>query len=133
MVYASVVGRETVRIALTIAALNDLQVKATDIENAYLNAPNKEKTWVVLGPEGGDDVGKKAIIVRAQYGLRSAGAAHRSHLAECLRSLGYQPCQADPDLWYKAAIRPEDGFEYYSYLVDTWTIFLRYTMMLWPF
>ena len=38
-------------------------------------------------------------------------------MAECLRSLGYQSCQADPDLWYKAAIRPEDGFEYYSYLV----------------
>ena len=34
-----------------------------------------------------------------------------------MRSLGYQSCQADPDLWYKAAIRPEDGFEYYSYLV----------------
>ena len=28
MTYSSVVGRETVRIALTIAALNDLQVKA---------------------------------------------------------------------------------------------------------
>ena len=31
MTYSSVVGRETVRIALTIAALNDLQVKAGDI------------------------------------------------------------------------------------------------------
>ena len=117
LVYASVVGRETVRIALTIAALNDLEVKSADIENAYLNAPNKEKIWVVLGPEWGADAGKKAIIVRALYGQRSAGAAYRSHLAECLRSLGYQSCQADPDLWYKAAIRPEDGFEYYSYLV----------------
>ena len=117
LTYSSVVGRETVRIALTIAALNDLEVKSADIENAYLNAPSKEKIWVVLGPEWGEDAGKKAILVRALYGCRSAGAAFRSHLAECLRSIGYQSCQADPDLWYKAAVRPEDGFEYYSYLV----------------
>jgi hypothetical protein len=117
MTYASVVGRETVRVALTIAALNELEVKAADIENAYLTAPNKEKIWTVLGPEWGANAGKKALIVRALYGIRSAGAAFRSHLAECFKTLGYQPCQADPDLWYKSAVRPSDGFEYYSYLV----------------
>jgi hypothetical protein len=36
MTYASVVSRESVRIALTLAALNDLDVKMADIENAYL-------------------------------------------------------------------------------------------------
>ena len=39
MTYSSVVGRETVRIALTITAINDLQVKAGDIMNAYVTAP----------------------------------------------------------------------------------------------
>ena len=34
MTYASVVSRESVRIALTPAALNDLEVKTADIENA---------------------------------------------------------------------------------------------------
>ena len=48
MTYSSVVGRETVRIALTIAALNDLQVKAGDILNAYLTAPCSKKIWTVL-------------------------------------------------------------------------------------
>jgi hypothetical protein len=38
--YASVVSRESVRIALTLAALNDLEVKTADIENAYLTAPH---------------------------------------------------------------------------------------------
>ena len=47
--YSSVVSRETVRIALTIAALNDLEVKAGDIMNAYLTAPITEKVWTVLG------------------------------------------------------------------------------------
>ena len=37
--YSSVVGRETVRIALTIAALNDQQGNAGDIMNAYVISP----------------------------------------------------------------------------------------------
>ena len=49
MTYSSVVGRETVRIALTIAALNDLQVKAGDVMNAYVTAPCSKKIWTVLG------------------------------------------------------------------------------------
>jgi hypothetical protein len=47
MTYASVVSHahETIRIALTIAALNNLEVKAADILNAYISAPIKEKVW----------------------------------------------------------------------------------------
>ena len=71
MTYSSVVGRETVRIALTIAALNNLQLKADDVMNAYVTAPCSEKIWTVLGKEFGADQGKKAIIVRALYGLES--------------------------------------------------------------
>ena len=37
--HASVVSRESVQIALTLAALNDLEVRTADIENAYLTAP----------------------------------------------------------------------------------------------
>ncbi len=88
MNYASVVSRETIRIALTIAALNDLKVKAADILNAYISAPINEKVWCVLGPEFGPDAGKSAIIVRALYGLKSAGAAFHAHLADCMQHLG---------------------------------------------
>ena len=42
LTYASVVSRDSVCIALTIATLNDLQVKATDVQNAFLMAPCKE-------------------------------------------------------------------------------------------
>ena len=45
-----------------------------DIENAYLTDPITEKIWTVLVPEVGDDAGKYALIVRALYGLKSAGA-----------------------------------------------------------
>jgi hypothetical protein len=65
--YASVVLRESVRIALLIAALNDLDVMGADISNAYLTAPTTEKVWTVLGSEWGADAGRRAIIVRALY------------------------------------------------------------------
>ena len=41
--FASVVVTETVRMAFLVAALNNLKVLAGDIQNAYLNAPTKEK------------------------------------------------------------------------------------------
>ena len=46
--YANVVSRETVRIALIIATLNDLEVKLGDILNAYIHAPVTEKVWTIL-------------------------------------------------------------------------------------
>ncbi len=100
--YASVVSRETVRIALTIATLNGLQVKCGDVLNAYITAPCTEKIWTALGPELGSDAGKIAMIVCALYGLKSSGTAFRKHLGNCMHSLQYTPCLADPDLWLKA-------------------------------
>ena len=115
--YASVVLRETVRIALTIAALNYLEVKASGVMNALLTAPCAEKIWTTLGTEFGDDVGQKAILVRALYGLKSAGARFGNHIADCMRLLGYEPFRADPDLWFKAQLCPNNGFEYYEYFL----------------
>jgi hypothetical protein len=117
MNYASVVSRESVRIAPTLASLNDLDVNMADIENAYLMAPITEKVWTVLGPEFGDDSGKRALIMRALYGLQSAGAAFRNHLAECMKHLGWHPCRADRDLWMKAETRPDDGVLYWAYIL----------------
>ena len=67
LTYRSVVSRESVRIAPTMAALNDHEVKTADIMNAYLTVPVTEKIWTELGPEFGSDAGKKALVVRALY------------------------------------------------------------------
>jgi len=115
--YASVVTRKTVRIALMIAALNNLEVKVGDVLNAYLTASNSERIWTVLGPEWGPDKGNRAILVRALYGLKSAGALFRSHLATCMHNLGNTSCKADPDLWYNAMTRPTDNSPYYAYIL----------------
>jgi hypothetical protein len=89
-------------------------LKACDIKNAYLTAPNKEKVYVVAGPEFGPELqGKTLIVVRALYGLKSAGAAFRAYLAEHLWSMDYRPTYADPDVWLRPATKA-NGFEYYE-------------------
>ena len=114
IMYASIVSKETVRIVLMIATLNDLEVKLDNILNAYVQAPVTEKMWTTLGPEFGKDARKNVVIVSELYSIKSAGTAFRSHLAKCMESLGYESCKANPDLWLKPDIRPEDGVKYYS-------------------
>ena len=114
--YSSVVSRDSVRIIFTIAALNGLKVLSADIQNAYLTAKCREKIWTIAGAEFGSDAGKKMLIVRALYGLKSSGAAFRSLLAETLSDLGYQPSYADPDVWMKPAVKP-NGSKYWEYIM----------------
>jgi hypothetical protein len=72
--YAGVVSRDSVRIALTYAALNDLDVFAADVQNAYLQAPSSEKHYIICGKEFGlENEGRVALIRRALYGGKSAG------------------------------------------------------------
>jgi hypothetical protein len=49
--YSTVVSRDSVRILLTIAALNKLEVMGADVQNAFLTAPYKEKCWIVAGQD----------------------------------------------------------------------------------
>ncbi|KAL7452165.1 hypothetical protein ACHAXS_000270 [Conticribra weissflogii] len=92
---------------------------AADIMNAYITASNKEKIWTLLGPVFGKDKGCKAIVVRALYGLKSAGSAFRSHLTDCMRQLGYESNKANPDLWMKVCtLDTGSGPEkYYLYIL----------------
>ena len=117
--YSTVASRESVRIGFLVAALNGLDILAGDIGNAYLNAPNREKIHVKCGPElfGPSNAGRYAVVVRALYGLKSAAAAWRHHLAQSIRTeLGYEESRADPDVHMKPKVKPS-GEQYYSYLI----------------
>ena len=58
LTYASVVSRDSVIIALTIAALNGLEVMACDIQNVYLTAKCRKKIWTIAGPGSAQRVAK---------------------------------------------------------------------------
>lgn len=115
--YAGVVSRESVRIALTYAALNDIDILAADIRNAYLQAPSSEKHYIICGAEFGlEHVGKKALIRRALYGGKVAGRDFWHHLRDCMGHLGFRSSKADPDVWMRPAVRT-DKSEYYEYVL----------------
>ena len=116
LTYSSVVSRDSVRIALLVASLNDLQLLACDIQNAYLTADCREKIYIIAGPEFGLEAGATMVVKKALYRLKSSGAAFRAHLAETLHDLGYLPTKGDPDVWIRPAVKP-DGFEYYEMIL----------------
>ena len=115
--YAGVVSRDSVRIALTYAALNDLDVCAADIRNAYLQAPSSQKDYITCGPEFGiENIGKKALIKQALYGGKAAGRDFRNHLRLCMQHLRFTSFLADPDVWMRPAIK-SDGTHCYEYVL----------------
>ena len=67
--YDSVMSRETVIIALTMAALYDLSLKTSDIMNFYIKSPCVEKVYTILGPEFGPNKSKLDVIDRSFYGF----------------------------------------------------------------
>ena len=115
-VYSSVVSRDSVRLFFLIAALNDLDVLSCDVQNAYINAPTKEKVWFRAGSELGEHKGKVVVIVRALYGLKSSGARFREHMANTLRTMGFASTKADPDVWIRNGCKP-NGDKIYEYVL----------------
>ena len=87
-----------------------------DVANAYLNAPNKEKIWTVVGHEFGTDKGAVFIITWALYDLKSARAAWRTSFTQALAQLEFRPTQGDPDIYIKPQTKP-DGTRYYEMLL----------------
>ena len=115
--YAGFVSRESVRIAFNLAALNDLDIFAADIQNTYLTSPCGEKIIFTCEPEfRSEHKGKTEVVVRAIYGLRSSGPEFCNHLASFMVAFNYLLCRAYTDFWMQKA-RKSDGNKYYEYMI----------------
>ena len=55
---------------------------------------------------------KTAVIPKALYGLKSTGAAFKTHLARCMESLGYLSSKVNPELWLKLKIKMGQRFAF---------------------
>ena len=104
------------RIVLTLAALNDLDILAADVEHAYLTALCREKCYLKAGQEFGKLEGPILIVRKALYGLKSSSAAFRAYLADHLDILGWLSTLGDPDVWIRPSVKP-NGELYYEYLL----------------
>lgn len=77
-----------------ISTLNDIDI-ASDIQNAFIPVLVAEKVYTILGLEFSNRKGKKSLIVRSLYRLRSASDLFFSYLASYIKYLGYEMCLAD--------------------------------------
>jgi Reverse transcriptase (RNA-dependent DNA polymerase) len=107
---------------LFLAELNKLQLWATDIGNAYLEAYTSKKVYITAGPEFGDREGHILVISKALYGLRSSGARWHDRFADCIRELGFFPCKAEPDIWMR---KKNNQYEYIAVYVDDLAIAMK--------
>ena len=90
-VYSGVVSLCRICLLVLLAELNNLDVWATDIGNAYLEVETQEKVYIIVGPEFGVLEGHTLIIFKALYGLRTSGLHWHEHFANCLCDMGFQP------------------------------------------
>jgi hypothetical protein len=75
------VSRETVQLFFLLAALHDTDILSANIQNAYLNAPVKEKLYMIAGREFGPwNEGCSVMIVRALYENAYLNAAVKEKL-----------------------------------------------------
>ena len=115
--YAGFVFRESVRIALTYAVLLGVDLWATNIMNAFVQAPTTEKYYTICGYEfSNENIGKQAVVTWALYGIKSSERDFRSHLGESIDHSKYQSCLADPDLWFWVS-KLDNGTKYYKYIL----------------
>ena len=114
-VYSGVASLRSLRIVCFLAELNGLKLTGGDVGNAYLEAYTKEKVCFRAGPEFGELEGQILVIDKALYGLRTSGARFHAKFADTLRSLGFTPSYADPDVWLRDA---GDCYEYVVVYVD---------------
>ena len=116
ILYYRVVSRHSIIIAFTLSSLNDVEIRAADICNAYLNKRCRKKIWTVAGTEFGSEKVKVMLVVRTLYVLKSYSTAWRQLLAQTLRGLCYISPKTDTDIWLKAETK-HDGTEYHAYVL----------------
>lgn len=121
-VYSGVVSLRGFRLVLFLAELNKLELWATDIGNAYLEAFTSEKVYIIAGPEFKELEGHVLIISKALYGLRSSGARWHDRFADCIMELGFFPCKSEPDIWMR---KLNDTYEYVAVYVDDLAIAMK--------
>ena len=111
-IYSGVVSLRSLRMAVFLSQLNNLEIWGADVGNAYLEAYTDEKLCIIAGPEFKELQGHLLIMVKALYGTRSGGARWHDRLFDILQELKFKPSKADPDVW----MRPEPGGTCYEYI-----------------
>jgi hypothetical protein len=95
-VVAPVSRTTSLRLLLTIAATNDLEVRQADVEGAYLNAKLDVKLYVTYQEGMRPKTGCNTLRLLGQsYGLKQLGRTWWSGLGKELESLVFKRTESD--------------------------------------
>ena len=103
------------RIVAFLSKLNDLEMWATDIGNAYLEAYTSEKLYIIASLEFSELEGHILIISKVLNGLRTSGLRWHQQFSDCLCDMCFIPSKAEPDIWMRHV---NDHYEYIVVYVD---------------
>ena len=76
----------------------------------------------MAGPEFGELAGHHLIVDKALYGLQTSGQRWHDRLAQCMRSEGFTPCCAEPDIWMQPNGKT---YEYVAVYIDDLALALK--------
>ena len=110
--YASTVKSESVRMLLSIAAIEDWEMESIDVKTAFLHSPLKSDEIIYMRRPPGLTDEHMPEIVRLRkciYGMPQASAYFHAHSDKVLRSFGCVPIPED-DCVYKLEINNETVF-----------------------
>ena len=97
---------------MLLSEINQLELWGIDVGNAYLEAHNKEKLFIVAGPEFDGFEGHILVMDKPLYGTRMAEACWHDHLFNVLKKMEFTSSKTDPDVW----MRPAEDNSWYEYI-----------------
>ena len=115
-IYSDIVSLRGLRMVTFLSKVNNLELWATNIGNAYLKALMAECIYLVAGPEFGELEGHMLIIYKALYGLHSSRLRWHLRFLDCLRGMGFTPSKAEIDIWMQHV---DDHNKYLLYMLMT--------------
>jgi hypothetical protein len=122
-IYSGDFRMNTVRIGFFLGELYGLSCCACDIGNAFLYGKTKKKVYIIAVPEFEANLhGKKLIIYKSLYGLKTSAARFHEHLSESLLRLGFKKTKHDPGLWM---VDKSSHYEYLATYICGWHSYLE--------
>ena len=92
-------SKETLKLALIIAANEKFEVKSADIKSAYLQGKKIEREIYVKPPPEAKADGKLWLLLQGAYGIMDGGRLFYLRLAEELQELGLHKVHSDGALF----------------------------------
>ena len=106
-VYSGVISLRGIRLMIFLAEIeSDGSMGYGYLQCLPRSVSPRRKLFVKAGPEFGDKEGHILLVEKALYGLRTSGVRWHERLADCLRGMGFFPCEAEPDIWMREKGRP---------------------------